>query len=210
MSAANPARPALAFARSRRVPAAAVTALVLAAVTAVATRSRVELPDFRHLVDFSVPVAAVAPVAYAVILGTTLHTPQADLEQLSARPMHLFRRLHVLALTLLAVGLAALPLLTGTPSEVFAASARNAAGHLGLAVIGARLFGSGLAWLLPLGTFGPTLLLGVAEDNTPEWWAWSIQGPYETGALVIAAVLWAAGLVVAGRPGGQPVRAVQD
>ncbi|WP_370414221.1 hypothetical protein [Streptomyces fradiae] len=210
MSAANPARPALAFARSRGVPAAAATALVLAVATAVFTRSRVELPDFRHLVDFSVPVAAVAPVAYAVVLGTTLHTPQADLEHLSARPMHLFRRLHVLALTLLAVGLAALPLLTGTPPEVFTASARNAIGHLGLAALSARLFGSGLAWLLPLATFGPTLLLGVGEDNTPEWWAWSIQGPYEGGAALIAGVLWAAGVAVAGRPGGQSGTGVPD
>ncbi|MFF8598882.1 hypothetical protein ACF065_08225 [Streptomyces sp. NPDC015232] len=194
--------PVLAFARSRGVPAAAATALVLAVVTTLAARSRVELPDFRHLVDFGVPVAAVAPVGYAVVLGTTLHTPQADLEHLSARPLGLFRRLHLLALTLLAVALAALPLLTGTPGAVVAASARNAAGHLGLAALSARLFGPGLAWLLPLGTFGPTLLLGVAEDNTPEWWAWSIQGPYETGALVIAGLLWGAGVLVAGADPG--------
>ncbi|GAA3392630.1 hypothetical protein [Streptomyces roseoviridis] len=190
--------PALAFARSRGLPVAAATALALAVVTTVFTGSRVTLPDLRHLVDFSVPVAAVAPVAYAVVLATTLHTPQADLEHLSARPVPLLRRLHLVALTLLATALAALPLLSGSPAEIFAVSARNAAGHLGLAAVGARLFGTGLSWLLPLATFGPTLLLGVAEDNTPEWWAWSIHGPSSTDAALIAALLWLAGLLLTG------------
>ncbi|MFE0642721.1 hypothetical protein ACFW2Y_14055 [Streptomyces sp. NPDC058877] len=192
--------PVLAFARSRDMPRAAAGSLVVALATTAFTGTRLEFPDFRHLVDFSIPVAAVAPVAYAVVLGTTLHSPMADLEHTSAQPVHALRRLQLVALTALAVLLAALPMLTGLPLEVFAASARNTAGYLGLAAVSARLFGSGLAWLLPLGTFGPTLLLGVGEDNTPEWWAWSIQHPSDGTALVIATVLWLVALLLPAPP----------
>ncbi|MFF9472781.1 hypothetical protein ACF1E9_09165 [Streptomyces roseolus] len=193
--------PALAHARSRNLPRAAVAATLVALVTALFTRRQVDIPDFRHLVDYAVPVAVVVPVAYAVILGTTLHSPMADLEYVSARPVPLYRRFQLVALTLFATALSALPLAFGLPAEVFAVSARNAVGHLGLAVISARLFGSGLAWLLPLGIFGPTLLLGVGADNTPEWWAWSIHPATSPGALTIASVLWLGALLL---PGGPP------
>ncbi|CAL9483574.1 hypothetical protein [Streptomyces sp. enrichment culture] len=192
--------PVLALARSRNVPRAAAGALLVALAATVFTGARLDFPDFRYLVDFSVPVAAVAPVAYAVVLGTTLHSPMALLEHTAAQPLEAYRRAHLCALTLLAVALSALPMAAGLPFEVFAASARNAAGYLGLAVISARVFGSGLAWLLPLGTFGPTLLLGVGEDNTPEWWAWSIENAATPSALVIAAVLWLTALVLPGAP----------
>ncbi|MET9348110.1 hypothetical protein [Streptomyces termitum] len=192
--------PVLAHARSRNVPRAAVTAAAVATATALLTRQQVDIPDFRHLVDYAVPVAAVVPVAYAVVLGTTLHSPMADLEYVSARPVSLYRRLQLIALTLFAAVLSALPLVFGLPVEVFAASVRNAAGHLGLAVISARLFGSGLAWLLPLGTFGPTLLLGVGADNTPEWWAWSIHSVSSPEALALASALWLAALLLPGSP----------
>ncbi|MEU3630959.1 hypothetical protein AB0E11_19145 [Streptomyces fradiae] len=193
--------PVAALARSRNVPRAAAGSLLVALAATAFTSVRVDVPDFRYLVDFSVPVAAVAPVAYAVVLGTTVHSPMADLEHTAAQPMGAYRRVHLVALTLLAVVLSALPMAAGLPFEVFAASARNAAGYLGLAVISARLFGSGLAWLLPLGTFGPTLLLGVGEDNVPEWWAWSIETASRPSALLIAAALWLTALVL---PPGPP------
>ncbi|GGQ13840.1 hypothetical protein [Streptomyces roseolilacinus] len=196
----GPVHPVLALARSRDVPRAAAGSLLVALAATVFTGTRVDVPDFRYLVDFSVPVAAVAPVAYAVVLGTTLYSPMADLEHTAAQPVEAYRRAQLVALTLFAVALSALPMAAGLPFEVFAASARNAAGYLGLAVISARLFGSGLAWLLPLGTFGPTLLLGVGEDNTPEWWAWSIERAATSSALVIAAVLWLTALVLPGAP----------
>ncbi|MEU9372604.1 hypothetical protein AB0D94_02290 [Streptomyces sp. NPDC048255] len=199
--------PVLAYARSRDLPRAAAASLAVAVATVVFTGTQVDFPDFRYLVDFSIPVAAVAPVAYAVVLGTTFHSPMADLEHTAAQPMPGYRRLHLVALTLLAVVLSALPLLAGLPAEVFAASARNAVGHLGLAVISARLFGSGLAWLLPLGTFGPTLLLGVGPDSTPEFWAWSIEAPGHAPALAVAAALWLTALLLPAPPPRQDDRA---
>ncbi|GAA4787664.1 MULTISPECIES: hypothetical protein [Streptomyces] len=192
--------PGLAFARSRNLPRAAAGALVVALATSLFAGTRVDIPDFRYLVDYGIPVAAVAPVAHAVVLGSTLHSPMADLEHTAAQPMALIRRLHLLALTLLAAGLSALPLLFGLSADVAAASVRNAVGYLGLAGISARFFGSGLAWLLPLGTFGPTLLLGVAPDNTPEWWAWSIHAPSAAGALTTAVLLWLAALLLPTAP----------
>lgn len=91
----------------------------------------------------------------------------ADLEQTAAQPLSRLRGGYLVALLALALGLTALPLLTGATAEVFGSAARNVVGCLGLAMISARLFGSGLARLLPLGMFGPTLLLGVAADVTP-------------------------------------------
>ncbi|GAA2266252.1 hypothetical protein GCM10010232_68270 [Streptomyces amakusaensis] len=192
--------PALAFARSRNLPRAAAVSLVLALATTLLAGTQVEIPDFRHLVDYGVPVAAVVPVAFAVVLGSTLYSPMADLEHTAAQPLPLFRRLHLVALTLLAAALTALPMVTGLSADIAGTAARNAIGYLGLAGISARLFGSGLAWLLPLGTFGPTLLLGVAPDNTPEWWAWSIHPLSSSGSLVTAALLWLTALVLPDAP----------
>ncbi|MFF8960096.1 hypothetical protein [Streptomyces sp. NPDC014894] len=193
--------PVLAFARSRNLPRAAVTSLVLALATVLfASGNRVEIPDFRYLVDYAVPVAAVVPVIHAVVLGTTFHSPMDDLEHTAAQPMAVLRRLHLVALTLLATVLSALPLVTGLPADTAGAAARNAIGYLALASISARFFGSGLAWLLPLVIFGPTLLFGVAPDNTPEWWAWSIQQPSSPAALTIAAMLWLVAVLLPDAP----------
>jgi hypothetical protein len=60
------------------------------------------------------------------------------------------------AVLLYATLLAVPPMAAGASAEVTMVAVRNVAGYRGLAMIGARLFGSGLAWLPPL--FGPTLL----------------------------------------------------
>ncbi|MFI0810048.1 hypothetical protein [Streptomyces echinatus] len=198
---------AVAFVRCRGLPRAAGTALLVAvAATAFAGR-RVALPEFRYLVDFSVPVAEVVPFAHAVVLATTLFSPMADLERASAQPMRRHRAVYLVGLLALALALSALPLLAGAGGEVTAAAARNVVGHLGLAMISARLFGSGLAWLLPMGVFGPTLLLGVSGDNTPEPWAWSLHPATDSTAAVVAAALWLTGACAAAT--GQPRRTEQ-
>ncbi|MER5971286.1 hypothetical protein ABT112_16365 [Streptomyces sp. NPDC002055] len=188
---------AVAVARSRGLPRAAGICLVLALLASGFVGQRLAVPELRYLSDFSVPVAELVPIAHAVLLATTLFSPMADLEWTAAQPMRRHRAVHLLTLLVLAVGLCALPLAAGAPVPVFAAAVRNAVGYLGLGMISARLFGSGLAWLLPLGMFGPTLFLGVGPNNTPEAWAWSIQPAHDVPAGVAAAVLWAVGLVLA-------------
>ncbi|MCX4665912.1 hypothetical protein OG453_04360 [Streptomyces sp. NBC_01381] len=192
----------LAFVRCRGLPRATGVALIVALVATAFAGQRMAVPEFRYLVDFSVPVAEVVPLAHAVILATTLFSPMADLEQTSAQPMTRHRGLYLVVLLALAVGLSALPLLTGATAEVFGSAARNVVGYLGLGMISARFFGSGLAWLLPLGMFGPTLLLGVDSDNTPEPWAWSLHASSSTSAAVVAVALWVIGVAAAatGRP----------
>ena len=196
------AQAVLAFVRCRGLPRAAGVALIVALVATAFAGQRVAVPEFRYLVDFSVPVAEVVPLAHAVILATTLFSPMADLEQTAAQPMTRHRGLYLVVLLALALGLSALPLLTGATAEVFGSAARNVVGYLGLGMISARLFGSGLAWLLPLGMFGPTLLLGVDSNNTPEPWAWSLHASSSTSAAVVAAALWGIGVAAAatGRP----------
>lgn len=191
-----------AFVRCRGLPRAAGLALLVALTATTLAGQRVAVPEFRYLVDFSVPVAEVVPLAHAVILATTLFSPMADLEQTSAQPMGRHRGVYLVVLLVLALGLTALPLLAGATGQVFASAARNVVGYLGLAMISARLFGSGLAWLLPLGMFGPTLLLGVRSDNTPEPWAWSLHPSSSTSAAIVATALWTIGACAAatGRP----------
>lgn len=184
----------LAYCRSRNVPRAALISLVVAvAATAYAGR-QVPLPQLRYLADYSVPLAAVVPVVHAVVLATTLYSPMADLELTAAQPIRRWRAAQMTAVLVYAALLAAMPMAAGASGEVTLAAVRNVAGYLGLAMIGARLFGSGLAWVPPLAMFGPTLLLGVRWDNTPEPWAWSIHGPASTSAAITATVLCAAGL----------------
>lgn len=203
--------PVLSFVRCRGLPRAAGVALLVAlAATAFAGRS-VAVPEFRYLVDFSVPVAEIVPLAHAVILATTLFSPMADLEQTSAQPMTRHRALYLVVLLALALGLTALPLVAGATSEVFVSAARNVIGYLGLAMLSARLFGSGLAWLLPLAMFGPTLLLGVGSDNTPEPWAWSLHPSTHTPAMITAVLLWVVGALASAAAGPrQSERAEQN
>ncbi|WP_406861581.1 hypothetical protein ABZO31_14420 [Streptomyces sp. HUAS MG47] len=195
---------AVAFARSRGLPVAVGCATAVAVVASVFASRRVAVPEFRYLVDFSVPVAELAPLAYAVLLAGTLFSPMAELERTSAQPMRRHRAVQLLVLLGCAVALSALPLLAGASGEMVLAAARNAVGYLGLGMIGARLFGSGLAWLPPLGMFGPTLLLGVRFDNTPEPWAWALHPAASTSAAVAAALLWLVGAALAatGSPRG--------
>ncbi|WP_190016826.1 hypothetical protein [Streptomyces lucensis] len=191
-----------AFVRCRGLPRAAGAALLVALVATAFAGQRVAVPQFRYLVDFSVPVAEVVPLAHAVILATTLFSPMADLEETSAQPMRRHQGTYLVTLLVLALGLSALPLLAGATGEVCTSAARNVVGYLGLAMISARLFGSGLAWLLPLGMFGPTLFLGVSSANTPEPWAWSLHTAASVPAAVQAAALWTTGACAAatGRP----------
>ncbi|QKW06553.1 hypothetical protein HUT18_09200 [Streptomyces sp. NA04227] len=187
---------ASAFVRCRGLPRAAAAALVIALAATAFAGQRVAVPEFRYLVDFSVPMAEVVPLAHAVLLAATLFSPMADLEQTSAQPMDRHRSVYLVLLLALAVGLSVLPLAGGVSADVAVAAARNAVGYLGLALISARLFGSGLAWLLPFGMFGPTLLLGVDSDNTPEPWAWSLHASDSATASAVAAALWFIGACV--------------
>ncbi|MFK4070814.1 hypothetical protein [Streptomyces sp. NPDC029674] len=187
----------LAAIRCRGLPRAAGVALLIALAATAFAGQRVAVPEFRYLVDFSVPVAEVVPLAHAVILATTLFSPMADLEQTAAQPMSRLKAGYVTVLLALALALSALPLLTGATAQVYASAARNAVGYLGLAMLSARLFGSGLAWLLPLGMFGPTLLLGVDSANSPEPWAWSLHASSSTSAAAVAATLWLTGAAAA-------------
>ncbi|MET7364065.1 hypothetical protein ABZS76_37260 [Streptomyces sp. NPDC005562] len=189
----NYIRPAAAFIRCRGLPRATGVALLVSLAATAFAGQRVAVPEFRYLVDFSVPVAEIVPLAHAVILATTLFSPMADLEHTAAQPMPRHRALYIVALLALALGLTALPLLAGATAEVYASAARNAVGYLGLGMLGAALFGSGLAWLPPLAMFGPTLLLGVDSDNSPEPWAWSLHASDSTSAAVVAAALWLTG-----------------
>jgi hypothetical protein len=201
-------RALLAYGRSRNMPRAALIALVVAVGATVYAGQQVQLPQLSHLTDYSVPLAAVVPVVYAVVLATTAFSPMADLEHTSAQPMHRHRAVQLIAVLLYATLLAVLPMATGASAEVTVAAVRNVVGYTGLAMIGVRVFGSGLAWLPPLAMFGPTLLAGVRWDNTPEPWAWSIHGPHSVTAAVTAAVLCAVGLPLAATT--TPRRAERD
>lgn len=110
------------------------------------------------MTDHSVPLTAVVPVVWWVVLATTTSSPMADLEHTAAQPMRRHQVVHMTAVLLYATLLAVPPMPAGPSAEVVIAAVRDVAGHLGLAMIGARLFGSGLAWLPPLTMFGPTLL----------------------------------------------------
>jgi hypothetical protein len=192
---------AVAYARSRKLPRAALVSLAIAFAATLYAGRQVQIPQLRYLSDFSVPLAATVPVAHAVVLATTLFSPMADLEHTAAQPMRRYRATHTAVLLALGAVLAALPLAGGLAPDVCTAAVRNVTGYLGLAMIGARVFGSGLAWLLPLAMFAPTLLLGVGADNTPETWAWSIHSASSASAAVIAAALWFVGLVAAATGG---------
>lgn len=127
-------RALLAYGRSRNVPRAALLApLIAVAATVQCAGQQVPLPQLRPLTACSVPLAAVVPVALAVVLAAATFSPMADLEHITAQPMRRHRVVHMTAALLHAALPAVPPRAAGASAEVTVAAVRDVAGRLGLA-----------------------------------------------------------------------------
>ncbi len=134
------------------------------------------------------------PLAAAAIIGASAGSPFGESEVAASRPLAPLRLGHLTGL----LGIAALVLaLAATWWSVPHGAwtlVRNLAGFSGLALLTARVLGSGLSWVAPLG-YAVLALVAPQAGQIPAW-AWAVRAASDQEAALIAAVLLLAGLAV--------------
>jgi hypothetical protein len=148
------------------------------------------------------------PVAAAVIIGASTGSPFRDVEDAAQHWLPALRLPHLVGLVLLAAGALGLTTAAWHVSDIQWALVRNMILFAGLALLGARLVGPGLGWLLPVGygllAFLATLLAALQPHHQLQWeksdirWAWSLQAgrDHEAAVVAILAVIIGLGIVV--------------
>lgn len=143
-----------------------------------------------HEIGMMEAALIIAPLLPAAIIGTSVRSPFGDTEHSVSYPLSRLRLGHLVGLLL--CGTLALGLSTygwnGDP--IGWEFIRNMAGYTGLALIGARLLGSAICWVVPLGYGVISLLLAPTSR-----WAWVNDIPADRWSISIAVVLLVVGLI---------------
>ena len=182
------ARLTILFLRSRM----AVPALLV--LTAIATAAGFAL-DASNYADLTLLLRMTAPLAAAVVVGVAVRSPFGEAERTASQPLPPLRLTH-LAL-LLACGGGGFALASLLPDDgSLGMLLRNGAGFVGLALIGTRLLGTAVSWLLPLAYGGAVFIAYLAQPDRDRWWRWPLQPADDGSALAIALGLLVAGLAI--------------
>ena len=141
------------------------------------------------------------PLLPAVVIGASTRSPFGDAELSVSHPLPPLRSGHLGGLLLLAALVLTLVASTWEAESIGWELSRNLAGYTGLAFIGARILGSGIGWVVPLGYVTVAALL----DHTSRW-AWATTLPTNRWSLFVAIALLTVGsLLIASS--GAPVPA---
>lgn len=190
----------LLYARSRALPR---TVAALAATAALAVWAAHGLDAY---LDPSrrVPLVALAPLAAATVIGTSLYSDSAELDRTAVRPWWRRRLVHLLALTGLATALLPWAVLGHTTAFGPPAMIRNTLGCVGLTAASAALLGARLSWLPVFGYVSAVYVAASGLQGRPmPAWAWLMQPAGQRGAWLVALVVFAAGGVLYLRRGAR-------
>jgi hypothetical protein len=176
------------YLQSRRAGAALA---VLAAVAAIAWWGL----DRSHTDGLEHVLLTVMPLGAAAVIGAGAGSPFGETERTASRSVPALRLGHLGGLLLIA----ALTLAMANRAEPAADTAwtlvRNGAGYAGLALLGARLLGARLAWVVPI-AYGLAVLVTEASGVPPErWWMWPVEDAPDGSARASALLLLAVGLL---------------
>jgi hypothetical protein len=165
--------------------------LVLVAVAAAAGFAL----DASNYDDLTLLLRMTAPLAAAVVVGVAVRSPFGEAERTTSQPLPPLRLTH-LAL-LLACGGGGFALASLLPDDgSLGMLLRNGAGFVGLALIGARLFGTAVSWLLPLAYGGAAFIAYLVQPDRDPWWRWPLQPADDGSALAISLALLVVGLAL--------------
>jgi hypothetical protein len=177
----------------------AARAVAVLAAVAVATWFWARWTGAETLTVTLLPLAM--PLAAAAIIGTSTGSPFGESEAAASRPLEPLRVGHLAGL----LGIAALTLALAAQHWSVADGGwmlvRNLAGFTGLALLTARVLGSGLSWVVPLG-YAVLALVAPQAGQAPAW-AWAVRATTDQAAAVIATALLLAGLVLVARTGAR-------
>jgi hypothetical protein len=140
----------------------------------------------------------VLPLLPAVVIGTSTRSPFGDVDLVASRSLPILRFGHLAGLLLFGAGMPGLAAYDWHVADLEWGLIRNLTGYTGLAFIGARLLGSGIAWVVPLGYAALALMLDPASR-----WAWPYRFPNDRWSVAVAATLIAIGLLMASLDGAK-------
>ncbi|MEU8925749.1 hypothetical protein AB0D10_33275 [Kitasatospora sp. NPDC048545] len=174
------------YARSRQMPgAAAAIALVTAAAWALVEPGQANLGTAVLVLGAHVAAASAGLGGPDVVLERT-----AAIRWMPRRVAHVLLIGAVAGLMLLSARTVGVDL---APAEVVV---RDSAGLVGLAALGATLFGAAFAWTLPTGWLGVTLLVPTPDGTVGEVLKWMVHPPGTATSAAVAWALFATGTVV--------------
>lgn len=163
----------------------AVVALAIVGVIAWLVLRQVMDPG----ADVTMPLV-VLPLLPAVVIGASVRSPFGDTELSVSYSLPSLRFGHLAGLLLIG-GMSLAGAASGwNPGEIGWELIRNLAGYTGLALIGARMLGSGICWVVPLG-YGVAALLLDPKSRL----AWPGQLPNDWWSVAIAGALVVVGLL---------------
>ncbi|WP_309140289.1 hypothetical protein [Streptomyces sp. PKU-EA00015] len=162
----------LLLARSRAVPLALVSLVVVAVLALRAAYGLDAHIDSRRLV----PVVALAPLMTSAVIGTSLHTQMAELERAAVRPWWPRRLGQSAGLAAFAALLLALAVTAHDGTFGPSAMVRNTLGAVGITAAAAAVIGARLSWL-PAFAYLSAVYLGAprAHGGAAAIWAWPMQ-----------------------------------
>lgn len=147
-----------------------------------------------------IPMIILGTLTSACVVALTTHSPFGDVERTAARTLPPLRLGHIGALILwgaltLATGLLTFDLEGAWPANPLLMLLRDLAGFAGLALLAARLLGSGLSWTAPL-VYAAILLVDVGTGVGAPLWAWPLRPGTDGASWSIALVMLATGLAL--------------
>jgi hypothetical protein len=186
------------YLRSRQVERAVALLLALSTATFLWRRLSDGNPLNSDLMITGLPIAA------AVIIGASTGSPFRDVEDAASRWLPALRVPHLIGLVLVASSALALTTAAWQVSDMQWALVRNVVLFTGLGLLGARVLGTGLGWLLPVAygflTFMAVLLNSGQSGHQLRWaksgvrWAWTLHAGKEHEATIVASVALLVGL----------------
>jgi len=175
-------------AASRRV----LTCLVVLAACAVALRIALHWLPRSGVYARQIPL--IIETGAAAVIGVTTRSPFGEPERATGRWLPWLRLAGCVVLTGIAVGALAAGAAAAHLDGGAAGLARDLAGLVGVALLTAAVLGGSLAWIGPMAYLAVTLPALTEKWATP--WIWPARPPYDRGAAICAALVFAAGVAV--------------
>lgn len=153
---------------------------------------------FRPSTGTTFPLVLMLPVIPAILVGASVNSFNFVAELHSARSLWPWRIGHIIVVTALAAGSFSLIAnrTLAAPYDV-ASLTRNLIGLMGLALLGAFLFGASLSWIPPvLWTLVPAVIFGMPSDDPPGIWTFLTQPSSNLAATSFASILFISGVFV--------------
>lgn len=189
------------YLRSRLAGYTAAVLVAIAAVTWVWAWWSGSAAAAQTLLPLAMPLAAAGAI------GASTGSPFGEGEVTGSRPLGPLRFWHLMGLLAVAMVVLALAATRWSVSDGAWTLLRNLAGFTGLALLTARVLGSGLSWVVPLGYAVLSLL--APQPVSAAAWAWPMQAAADQGAAAFALALLLAGvsiIVLSGARAGLPER----